>query len=834
MGWYSQGTQVIDFTENRDGTLDFKEAGWFIPANANQWVSAVFKSSRTPTARTPTGARPATSASARRAGTRSTSTRSRCRRRRSREVAERPRARQDACHDRTANSPCGSRPPRRRARSASSCCRSTASRAVRPHRERREIAGWPQDSVRDGSKLGKSTLEVMARRSSAWRTTTASRAHEALRHLLDATASPFRLFVLTIIEPDGVVQRLWRPTRRSSRGSTRSSTRKSAGAADGTAAERDDILSMLLPAHDRRAASRRADDAARGRSRHDGDGARMGGGAARAPAGRARPAGGRRRLPRRGREGDAPPAARRPRSCSATWRSRSSRGPAAAGGRGGRAVHPPDAPPRRVYPEPERFRPERSSSAPRDLHVDPFGGGTRRCLGGAFATSREDRAAHLAVGAPLATISGRGCAAARSPWYRAWCSSALAAQATRRRAVAGTAAPRPLPVGLGVEAARRRRYSKVKPGHMIELRRCGRCTSCRSRRVPDGPREPLLELLVVGGLGPPGAPRTRPRRARASCAARPVASATVTRACRRSSVAQVQVGAVEEEEVGEARDRGAEVRLRAPVPDLRERAPVAPVDPPRDRQLGWREARREDQRVDLVLHPVPVDDRALADSSMPSYEVDVRRLERGIPPFEKTSRLQPSWKPGVSRSPQPRVGTSRRSLSFAISTPAGFEIAPVARHPGGERARERVDDARESCWSAGRRRYSLAHPRASLRGPCAAPPTAACAGRAWSLPTRGWMAGTTCTADAPVPIRPRACRPGRRRGPTAPCGRRCPRSSPGRVSRAGRLAEEPWRGHEHARGDRPPARSRAPSAARRPPRWRRAARRPAACAAGRR
>ncbi len=43
MAWYSQGTQVIDFTENRDGTLDFKEAGWFIPGNANEWVSAIFK-----------------------------------------------------------------------------------------------------------------------------------------------------------------------------------------------------------------------------------------------------------------------------------------------------------------------------------------------------------------------------------------------------------------------------------------------------------------------------------------------------------------------------------------------------------------------------------------------------------------------------------------------------------------------------------------------------------------------------------------------------------------------------------------------------------------------
>ena len=43
MAWYSQGTQVIDFTENADGTLDFKEAGWFIPGNANEWTSAVFK-----------------------------------------------------------------------------------------------------------------------------------------------------------------------------------------------------------------------------------------------------------------------------------------------------------------------------------------------------------------------------------------------------------------------------------------------------------------------------------------------------------------------------------------------------------------------------------------------------------------------------------------------------------------------------------------------------------------------------------------------------------------------------------------------------------------------
>lgn len=43
MGWYSQGTQVVDFTENPDGTIDFSRSAYFIPENANQWVSAIFK-----------------------------------------------------------------------------------------------------------------------------------------------------------------------------------------------------------------------------------------------------------------------------------------------------------------------------------------------------------------------------------------------------------------------------------------------------------------------------------------------------------------------------------------------------------------------------------------------------------------------------------------------------------------------------------------------------------------------------------------------------------------------------------------------------------------------
>ena len=48
MGWYSQGTQVVDYTENSNGTLDFKEAAYLIPANANTWTSHVFKAQENP------------------------------------------------------------------------------------------------------------------------------------------------------------------------------------------------------------------------------------------------------------------------------------------------------------------------------------------------------------------------------------------------------------------------------------------------------------------------------------------------------------------------------------------------------------------------------------------------------------------------------------------------------------------------------------------------------------------------------------------------------------------------------------------------------------------
>ena len=43
MGWYSQGTQVIDFVERKNGTIVPREAGFFLPTNANTWVSQIFK-----------------------------------------------------------------------------------------------------------------------------------------------------------------------------------------------------------------------------------------------------------------------------------------------------------------------------------------------------------------------------------------------------------------------------------------------------------------------------------------------------------------------------------------------------------------------------------------------------------------------------------------------------------------------------------------------------------------------------------------------------------------------------------------------------------------------
>lgn len=48
MGWYSQGTRVVDVIERPNGTVGFSEAGFLIPENANTWVSHVFDWSANP------------------------------------------------------------------------------------------------------------------------------------------------------------------------------------------------------------------------------------------------------------------------------------------------------------------------------------------------------------------------------------------------------------------------------------------------------------------------------------------------------------------------------------------------------------------------------------------------------------------------------------------------------------------------------------------------------------------------------------------------------------------------------------------------------------------
>ena len=46
MGWYSQGTEVLDYVEHENGRLEWRETGYFIPAQANEWVSHIFKARR--------------------------------------------------------------------------------------------------------------------------------------------------------------------------------------------------------------------------------------------------------------------------------------------------------------------------------------------------------------------------------------------------------------------------------------------------------------------------------------------------------------------------------------------------------------------------------------------------------------------------------------------------------------------------------------------------------------------------------------------------------------------------------------------------------------------
>lgn len=42
MGWYSQGTQVVDYIEHEDGSFEWRETAWWVPEGGTQWVSHIF------------------------------------------------------------------------------------------------------------------------------------------------------------------------------------------------------------------------------------------------------------------------------------------------------------------------------------------------------------------------------------------------------------------------------------------------------------------------------------------------------------------------------------------------------------------------------------------------------------------------------------------------------------------------------------------------------------------------------------------------------------------------------------------------------------------------
>ena len=253
----------------------------------------------------------------------------------------------------------------------------------------RELRTWPAGRPFDTAPgFRRITLEVIVRAVFGVEDPARMRRlMEALRHLLDATASPFRLFVLTTIKPDGLVQRLWRRhspliTRVDALIHDEIRRRR----ADPTTPEREDILSMLLPhMSDEQLRDQLMTLLAAG---HDTTATALAWSVERLAR---HPDAFERLL----EDDDYLDAAvketmrLRPvlpivvRHLAAPVEVAGTRLPQ------GVAVAPcihlmhrrPD-----VYPEPERFRPERFLERPADTYTwIPFGGGTRRCLGGAFA-----------------------------------------------------------------------------------------------------------------------------------------------------------------------------------------------------------------------------------------------------------------------------------------------------------------------------------------------------------------------------------------------------------------------------------------------------------------
>jgi cytochrome P450 len=261
----------------------------------------------------------------------------------------------------------------------------------------REIARWPARApFRTAPSFRHIALEVIVRAVfGVEEPERMKRLTRALRRLLDATTNPMRVLVLLLLQPDGLTVRAWQryaPTIR--RVDAMLFEEVSRRRADPGAAEREDILSLLLQARDE-SGEPMSDRHLRDElmtllvAGHETTATALAWAVerlARDPAAFERLAGGdeeyadavvreilrvRPVLPIVLRQLAAPFSV-------AGW-------DLPAGVRVAPCIYLVHRRPE-IYPDPDSFRPERFLERPADTYSwIPFGGGTRRCIGGAFA-----------------------------------------------------------------------------------------------------------------------------------------------------------------------------------------------------------------------------------------------------------------------------------------------------------------------------------------------------------------------------------------------------------------------------------------------------------------